>query len=78
MSTKYVARRATTGQIVGTRTTKDRTYTHAIVINGHGKTDHVVAWCGRADLAQNEQRKYERYGYSADIVVAEVFVKPVK
>lgn len=76
MSTKYVARVA--GIIVGNRTTKDRTYTHAVVINGHNKTDCVVTWCGRLDLAQNEQRKYQRYGYRADIVPAEIFVKPAK
>lgn len=70
MTTKYIAR--VDGRIVGTRTTKERTYTHAIVINGHQYTDHVVTWCGRLDLAQGEQRKYARYGYRADIVTAEV------
>jgi hypothetical protein len=70
MSTKYVAR--VNGQIIGNRTTKDRTYTHAVVINGHGRTDVVATWCGRHDLALNEQRKYQRYGYTADIVPAEL------
>src|SRR4051812_28153649 len=76
MATKYVAR--INGTIVGTRTTKDRTYTHAVVINGHSKTDHVATWCGRLDLAQKEQRKYQGFGYRAEIVAAEIFVKPAK
>ena len=70
MTTKYIAKFE--GQIVGKRTTKNRAYTHAIVINGHGKTNKVVTWCGRLDHAQNEQRKYARYGYTADIVAAEI------
>jgi hypothetical protein len=70
-ATKYIAR--LDGQIVGTRkSAAQRVYTHAIVIYGHGKTNHVVTWCGRVDLAQGEQRKYARYGYRADIVPAEV------
>jgi hypothetical protein len=74
MATKYVAR--VNGAIVGKRTTKDRTYTHAIVVS---RVDHegrrgleVVAWCGRPDLAQAEQRHYQRCGFMADIVQAEV------
>lgn len=68
---KYIAR--VNGQIVGTRkSAAQRVYTHAIVVNGHGKTNHVVTWCGRPDLARNEQRKYAAYGYTADIVPAEV------
>ena len=70
MTTKYVAR--INGTIVGNRTSKERTYTHAIVVNGHGKTNKVVTWCGRLDLARNEQRKYQRFGYTADIVEAEI------
>lgn len=67
---KYVAR--LDGRIVGTRTSAaGRIYTHAIVINGHDKTDHVVTWCGRIDLARNEQRKYARYGYRAEIAIVE-------
>jgi hypothetical protein len=66
---KYVVRIA--GQIVGTRTS-DRKYTHAVVINGHDKTDHVATWCGRLDLAQAEQRKYQRYAFRAEIVAVEI------
>lgn len=65
---KYVVRIA--GQIVGTRTS-ERTYTHAVVLNGHGETDLVRTWCGRLDLALGEQRKYQRYGFRADVVPAE-------
>lgn len=78
MATKYVAR--LNGQIVGTRKSNitNKTYTHAIVINGHGKTDHVVTWCSRVDLAHGEQRKYARYGYRAEIVPAEIVVPKAK
>lgn len=71
--TKYVAKHE--GQIVGTRTS-DRTYTHAIVTQGHGKGPHVATWCGRLDLAHGEQRKAERYGYTATIVPVEIITKP--
>lgn len=68
--TKYVAHIA--GKIVGTRNssipTTDKTYTHAIAVWGHGRTEHIVAWCSRFDLAQGERRKYERRGYTAEIV----------
>jgi hypothetical protein len=74
---KYVAK--LNNVIVGTRTSKaGRVYTHAIVVNGHGKTDTVVTWCGRLDLAQGEQRKYARYGYRAEIAVAEVVAPRAK
>jgi hypothetical protein len=72
---KYIARydNGTGGvrDIVGTRSS-DRTYTHAVVTHGHGKGPHVAAWCGRLDLAQGEQRKAQRYGYTATIVPAEI------
>jgi hypothetical protein len=74
MATKYVAR--IDGQIVGHRTTMNRTYSHAIVVNGHGKTNKVLTWCGRLDLAQGEQRKAQRYGYTAEIVPAEKWIIP--
>lgn len=68
--TKYVAHVA--GKIIGTRNSSIppacKTYTHAIAVWGHGKTEHVVTWCSRFDLAQGEQRKYQRYGYTAEIV----------
>jgi hypothetical protein len=72
---KYIAR--LNGQIVGTRTS-ERTYTHAVVINGHDKTDHVATWCGRLDLAQGAQRKYQRYAFRAEIVPAETIEAKVK
>lgn len=76
MTNKYVAR--VKGTIVGNRTSKaGRVYTHAIVVNGHDKTDEVVTWCGRLDLARREQRKYELWGFSADIVEAEL-LQPAK
>jgi hypothetical protein len=66
---KYEAR--LDGRIVGTRTSAaQRVYTHAVVCHGHGKSDVVQAWCGRLDLAQGEARKYQRYGYTVDIVPA--------
>lgn len=74
-ATKYVARFE--NQIVGKRSS-ERTYTHAIVCQGHGKGPHVVTWCGRPDLAHGEQTKWSRYGYTATIVPAEVVVKPAK
>lgn len=75
MTIKYIAKHE--GKIVGTRTSAaGRVYTHAIVVNGNGKTDHVVTWCGRPDLALGEQRKYERFGYRAEI--ADVEVVPAK
>jgi hypothetical protein len=74
-SIKYVARH--NGEIVGTRTSAaGRVYTHAIAVWGHGKTAEVRTWCGRLDLAQGEQRKYQRYGYTAEIVPVEVVTKP--
>jgi hypothetical protein len=72
--TKYLAR--LDGQIVGTRST-DRTYTHAIVVNGHARTNFVAAWSGRLDLALKTAAKWGRYGYRVDIVPAEV-VTPKK
>jgi hypothetical protein len=72
--TKYVARH--NGEIIGTRRstipTNLKTYTHAVAVWGHGKTAKVVTWCSRPDLAQGEQRKYQRYGYQAQIVPVEV------
>ena len=70
MATKYVAR--LDGNIIGKRTTKDRTYTHAVVVHGHGKEPHTKNWCGRLDLAQKEQRKWQSYGYTAHVVPAEL------
>jgi hypothetical protein len=66
---KYVVRH--NGEIIGTRKSP-RTYTHAIAVWGHGKTAAVVTWCGRPDLAANEQRKYQGYGYTAEAVAVEV------
>ncbi len=67
---KYLARR--NGEIIGTRkSAAQRVYTHAVAVWGHGKTAEVVTWCGRLDLAQGEQRKYQRYGYTAEIVDVE-------
>lgn len=76
MSTKYVAR--LNNEIVGTRVTKDRTYTHAIVVYGHSKGPEVRTWCGRLDLARKELSLAIRTGFSAEIVPAEIFVKPAK
>lgn len=70
MATKYVVRH--NGIIIGKRTTQDRTYTHAIAVWGHGEEAKVVTWCGRPDLAAGEQRKYQRYGYRAEILPAEL------
>jgi hypothetical protein len=69
--TKYLVRR--NGEIIGTRSS-DRTYTHAIVTqHDHpGCVPKVVTWCGRPDLAQGEQRKYQRQGYTAEIVPVEI------
>jgi hypothetical protein len=76
-ATKYIAR--LDGEIVGTRkSAAQRVYTHAVVLNGHGRTNYVATWCGRLDLAQREQRKHARYGYRADIVPAEVVGPRVK
>jgi len=67
---KYAARH--NGEIIGTRkSAAQRIYTHAIAVWGHGKTAKVVTWCGRIDLAQGEQRKWQRYGYTAEIVSVE-------
>lgn len=65
---KYVAR--LNGQIVGTRSSS-RDFAHAVVINGHDKTDHVTAWCARLELAEAVQRRYERCAFRAEIVPAE-------
>jgi hypothetical protein len=71
MTNKYIARH--NHEIIGKRTSKSgRVYTHAIAVWGHGKTAAVVTWCGRLDLAQGEQRKYQRYGYTAEIVPVEL------
>lgn len=73
-TTKYVARH--NGEIIGTRKssipTSCKTYTHAVAVWGHGQTGVVKTWCSRLDLAQGEQRKYQRYGYTAEIVPAEI------
>jgi hypothetical protein len=65
---KYLVRH--NNEIIATRKS-DRTYTHAIVVWGHGKTAEVATYCGRLDLAHNEQRKYQRYGYTAEIAPVE-------
>jgi hypothetical protein len=70
MTTKYIVRHD--NQIIGNRNSKDRTYTHAIAVWGHGKTAHIATWCGRLDLAQDAQHKYQRYGYRAEILPVEV------
>lgn len=70
MTTKFIVRH--NGEIIGTRkSAADRIYTHAIAVWGHGKTAEVVTWCGRPDLAAGEQRKYQRYGYTAEILTVE-------
>jgi hypothetical protein len=48
MATKYEAYLG--DEMVGKRTTKSRTYTHAVVIDGDFKLG-VAGWCGRLDLA---------------------------
>jgi hypothetical protein len=72
MATKYVAR--FNNEIVGKRTSNigNKTYSHAIVAWGHGKNPHVVAWASRLDLAQTQQRQYQRWGFQAEIVPAEI------
>jgi hypothetical protein len=65
---KYLVRH--NGEIIATRKS-DRTYTHAIVVWGHGKTAAVEGYCGRLDLAQDRQRKYQRYGFTAEIIPVE-------
>jgi len=72
--TKYIVRH--NSEIIGTRKS-DRTYTHAIAVWGHGKTSAIATWCGRPDLAVGEQRKYQRYGYTAEILPVEV-VQPTR
>jgi hypothetical protein len=71
MKIKYAAR--LNGHIVGTRSS-ERTYSHALVINGHAHTDFVATWCGRLDLAQKQAAKYAAYGYRTDIVPAEMIL----
>ena len=74
MAVKYVVKH--NGAVIGKRTSsiplEAKRYTHAIAVWGHGKTAKVVTWCSRLDLAQGEQRKYQRYGYTAEILPAEV------
>lgn len=70
---KYLVRHE--GEIIGTRSS-ERTYTHAIAVWGHGKSGAVATWCGRPDLAAGEQRKYQRYGFRAEILPVEVVTKP--
>ena len=74
--TKYLVRH--NGEIIGTRSS-DRTYTHAIACWGHGKSGAVATWCGRLDLAQGEQRKYQRMGFTAEILPVEIVpAKPAR
>jgi hypothetical protein len=83
MTTKYVAR--FNDAIVGKRTTKDRTYTHAIVVQtptpsnyyfGKGSTKYdnpvIVAWAGRLDLAQKAANQYRGLYEVVAIVPAEI------
>jgi hypothetical protein len=72
MTTKYIAYH--NGKIVGTRKSAitHKTYSHAVVVWGHGKDGEVVTWCSRIDLAHGEQRKYQRYGFRAEIVEAQI------
>jgi hypothetical protein len=70
MTTKYIAR--LNNEIVGKRTSKDRVYTHAIVIRGHGKGPHVRSWAGSLQLAQKACSQWTNYGYSVEIVPAEI------
>jgi hypothetical protein len=73
--TKYLVRHE--GEIAGTRSS-ERTYTHAIVVQGHGKGPSVATWCGRPDLALGEQRKWASRGFTATIAPVEVIVPPAK
>jgi hypothetical protein len=72
--TKYVARH--NGWIIGKRVSTIppavKTYTHAVAVWGHGQTGVVKTWCSRLDLAQDMQRKYQRYGFRAEILTAEI------
>jgi hypothetical protein len=72
MATKYTAH--LNGVLVGKRTSNiaNKTYTHAIVAWGHGENPHVVAWASRPDLAQTQMRQWQRWGYQAEVVPAEV------
>lgn len=82
MATKYVAR--LNGEIIGKRTSKDRTYTHAIICARpavgnyyHGKNSkfeaaHITNWCGRLDLAQKEASRWSKMYEVVEIVPAEV------
>ena len=73
MTTKYVAR--LNGEIVAKRTTKDRTYTHAVVAIGKEGTwaaHRIYAnWCGNLDLAHKQARTYEAAAYDIHILPAE-------
>lgn len=64
------------GKLVGKRRSgiplAAKTYTHAVVIWGHGRDPKVRTWCSRIDLAQGEARKYQRWGFQTAIVPAEV------
>lgn len=71
MATKYIAK--LDGKIVGKRATRDRTYTHAIVVRGHGEAEpHVASWAGRPDLAQREAARQRSYYPHVWVVEAEV------
>lgn len=74
---KYIARR--NGEIVGKRTSSIpaavKTYTHAVVIWGHGQNPKVKCWCSRLDLAQGEASTYRRCGFQTEIVPAEIVSK---
>lgn len=79
MSTKYIARY--NGKVIGKRTTKDRTYTHAVVAGGtyvHPQSDTqnlyepgVVTWCGRPDLARKAAASFAKVWSVVNVVTAE-------
>lgn len=82
MATKYIAK--FNGEIVGKRTTRDRTYTHAIVVAkptsenyyfGKNSPKHeqpsVASWAGRLDLAQKAANQSRKYYELVEIVPAE-------
>jgi hypothetical protein len=72
MPTKYIAKLE--GKIVGKRTTRDRTYTHAVVVQ-HADAEPVVAtWCGRPDLAQKEAASRRRGTYYTNVWIVDAEV----
>jgi hypothetical protein len=79
MAVKYIVRH--NGEIIGTRKSAghiEAQYKFAVAVWGHGKTALVKTYCSRADLAAGEARRYQRHGFTVEVLPVEAIASKPK